>query len=207
MTARAKILERLYKPGSGCIFVFAGPSGAGKTTVCRALLEALPGVNFSVSHTTRRPRGDEREGREYYFVSKETFERMARGGEFAEYATVHGRRYGTSRKEMGDKLARGDVMLDIDVQGAAQIRARYPEAVSVFILPPSLPELRARLEKRKENDAGDIERRVAAAKAEMEAVADFDYFIINDRLDEAVEVAKSVIQAERRRVSRRMRAT
>ena len=205
MTEHVKVLERLNERRPGCLFVFAGPSGAGKSTVCRALLEALPDVDFSVSHTTRRPRGDEAEGRHYFFVSDDTFDRMVREDEFAEYATVHGHRYGTSRDEIEKKLAQADVLLDIDVQGAAQIRAQYPTATLVFIVPPSLEELRARLENRKQNDARDIERRVAGAKVEMSAVGDFDYFIVNDSLEDAVDTAKCIIKAERRRVGRRLR--
>jgi len=205
MTEHVKVLERLNERRPGCLFVFAGPSGAGKSTVCRALLEALPDVDFSVSHTTRRPRGDEAEGRHYFFVSDGTFDRMVREDEFAEYATVHGHRYGTSRDEIEKKLAQADVLLDIDVQGAAQIRAQYPTATLVFIVPPSLEELRARLENRKQNHPRDIERRVAVAKVEISAVGDFDYFIVNDSLEDAVDTAKCIIKAERRRVSRRLR--
>jgi guanylate kinase len=130
---------------------------------------------------------------------------MARAGEFAEYATVHGHRYGTSRDEIDKKLARGDLLLDIDVQGAAQIRARYPTATLVFILPPSLEELRTRLENRKQNDPDDIDHRVEVAQAEISVAGDFDYFIINDHLDEAVDIAKSIIEAERQRVCGRLR--
>lgn len=205
MTEHVKVLERLNERRPGCLFVFAGPSGAGKSTVCRALLEALPDVDFSISHTTRGPRDDEAEGRHYYFVSEETFDRMARDGEFAEYATVHGHRYGTSRDEIERRLAQADVLLDIDVQGAAQIRVQYPTATLVFILPPSLEELRARLENRKQNHPRDIERRVAVAKVEISAAGDFDYFIINDSLEDAVDTAKCIINAERQRVSRRLR--
>jgi guanylate kinase len=205
MKSYEEVLESLSQPGPGCLFVLAGPSGAGKSTVCRALLESLSDVGFSVSHTTRRPRGDEAEGDHYFFVDDEEFDRMVRGAEFAEYATVHGHRYGTSRSEIDKKLAQGDLLLDIDVQGAAQIRALYAEATLVFILPPSLEELRARLENRKENDAADIERRIDVAKVEIGAAGDFDYFIINDRLDAAVETAKIIIGAERQRVSRRLR--
>jgi guanylate kinase len=197
MTGHVEVLKSLSGRRPGCLFVFAGPSGAGKSTVCRELVAALTDVGFSVSHTTRPPRGDEAEGSHYFFVSEETFDRMVADGEFAEYATVHGRRYGTSRAEIDKKLAQGDLLLDIDVQGAAQIRALYPAATLVFIVPPSLEELRARLENRKQNDPDDIENRV-------EVAGDFDYFIINDRLDEAVEAAKSIVKAERQRVSRRL---
>ncbi len=205
MTEHVKVLERLNKRRPGCLFVFAGPSGAGKSTVCRALVKALPDVDFSISHTTRRPRDDEAEGRHYYFVSEETFDRMVQEDEFAEYATVHGHRYGTSRDEIEKRLAQADVLLDIDVQGAAQIRAQYPTATLVIILPPSLEELRTRLENRKQNDPRDIERRVAVAKAEIRAAGDFDYFIVNKRLEDAVDTAKCIIKAERQRISRRLR--
>lgn len=204
MTGHAEVLKSLNERRPGCLFVFAGPSGAGKSTVCRALLEILPDVGFSVSHTTRRPRGDEAEGNHYFFVSEETFDRMVSDGEFAEYATVHGHRYGTSHEEIEKTLAQGDLLLDIDVQGAAQIRALYPTATLVFIVPPSLEELRTRLENRKQNDPADIENRVEVAKAEISVAGDFDYFIINDNLDEAVDTAKSIVKAERQRVSRRL---
>ena len=205
MNSYEQVMELLSQPMQGCLFVFAGPSGAGKSTVCRALLESLSDVGFSVSHTTRRPRGDEAEGDHYFFVDDEKFDLMVRNDELAEYATVHGHRYGTSRSEIDKKLAQGDLLLDIDIQGAAQIRKLYPEATLVFILPPSLEELRARLENRKENDSADIERRIEVAKAEISSAGDFDYFIINDRLNAAVETAKAVIKAERQRVSRRLR--
>jgi guanylate kinase len=200
MMGREDIMERLSAPRAGRLFVFAGPSGAGKSTVCRALLQKLADVDFSVSHTTRGPRGGEEEGRHYFFVSEEKFDLMRDAAEFAEYATVHGHRYGTSRAELETKLAKGDVLLDIDVQGAAQIRGRYPTAILIFVLPPSLQELRARLEARKQNDIPDIERRVAEAEVEIRAAADFDYFIINDRLEDAVDVATCIIKAEHQRI-------
>lgn len=204
MNDHVDVLQSLNAPRPGCLFVFAGPSGVGKSTVCRRLVETVPDVGFSISHTTREPRGDEVEGSHYFFASEEVFDRMAREGEFAEYATVHGHRYGTSRAEIDNKLGGGDLLLDIDVQGAAQIRALYPTATLVFIAPPSLEELRARLENRKQNDPDDIEMRVEVAKTEIGVVGDFDYFIINDSLDEAVEAAESIIKAERQRVSRRL---
>jgi guanylate kinase len=203
VTDYAYILESLNGPRPGCLFVFAGPSGAGKSTVCRELVRALPDIGFSVSHTTRPPRGDEVDGIHYFFVSEETFDRMAADDEFAEFAAVHGHKYGTSRAEVDKNIGQGDLLLDIDVQGAAQIRARYPAATLVFIVPPSLEELRARLEARKQNDPEDIAGRVAVAKAEISVAREFDYFIINDRLDDAVEAAENIIKAERQRVSRR----
>jgi guanylate kinase len=204
VTDYADILRSLNGPRPGCMFVFSGPSGAGKSTLCHRLVERLPEIGFSVSHTTRRPRGHEVDGIHYFFVTEKTFDRMARAGEFAEHATVHGHEYGTSRAEIDKKLAQGDLLLDIDVQGAAQIRALYPAATSVFIVPPSLEELRARLEKRKENDPEDIAERVEVAKAEISVAGDFDYFIINDELEEAAEAAESIVRAERQRVSRRL---
>lgn len=204
MNDEAAIFALIRRKPTGCPFIFTGPSGAGKSTICRAVLEDDPSIQFSVSHTTRRPRPDEANGRDYFFVPDETFESMLEEGRFVEYATVHGYRYGTSRDQLEEKLNRGDVILDVDVQGASQLRSRYPAAPSVFILPPSIDALRARLVDRKHNAPADIERRVSQAKTEIRAAVDFDYFIVNDELEDAVAAAKCIIATERRRLSRRL---
>ncbi len=190
------------RPGS--LFVFTGPSGAGKSTICRAVLKDLSGINFSVSHTTRPARPDEVDGRDYYFVSGQDFESLLVETRFVEYATVHGYRYGTSRDQLDEKLDRGDVLLDVDVQGASQLRSIYPSAPSVFVLPPSLSELRTRLIARGQNDQADIERRISQAELEIREAVDFEYFIVNDLLEEAVAAAECIIEAERHNLRRRL---
>ena len=198
------IYTLIEKKRPGCLFVFTGPSGAGKSTICRAVLKDLSGISFSVSHTTRPVRPDEVDGRDYYFVSEESFESLLSDGRFVEYATVHGYRYGTARDQLEEKLGHGDALLDVDVQGASQLRSHYPSAQSVFILPPSLAELRTRLVARGQNDPSDIERRISQAELEIREAADFDYFVVNDRLEEAVAAAKCIIEAERHNLRRRL---
>jgi guanylate kinase len=204
MNDEAAIFALIHKKPAGCLFVFTGPSGAGKSTICRAVLEDDPTIRFSVSHTTRPPRPDEVDGRDYFFISERTFDSMLNEGRFAEYATVHGYRYGTSRAQLEEKLADADVLFDVDVQGASQLRSLYPSAASVFILPPSIEELRARLIARKHNAPADIEGRVSQARVEVRAAVDFDYFVVNESLEDAVGAAKCIIMAERRRLSRRL---
>jgi guanylate kinase len=204
MSDRLDIFELMRAPSPGTLFVFAGPSGAGKSSVCRGLLAGVPGVEFSVSHTTREPRPDEAEGRDYHFVSDDEFGRIVEAGGFAEHAGVFGHRYGTSREQLGLKLERGDVLLDIDVQGAAQLRESHPEAVSVFVVPPSLEELRARLIARNQNAPDDVKRRLAQAETEMKEAVHFDYALVNDELDRAVAAAAAIITAERHRMARRL---
>jgi guanylate kinase len=206
MNDDVNVFDLLLAPPPGNLFVFAGPSGAGKSSICQGLLAGLPDVEFSVSHTTRAPRPGEGEGRDYYFVSDEEFERIVAAGGFAEHAGVFGHRYGTSREQLGRKLDRGDVLLDIDVQGAAQIREAYPDAVSVFVLPPSLEDLRARLIARNQNAPDDVARRLARAEVEMTEALHFDYAVVNDELDRAVEIAAAIITAERHRLTRRLGA-
>jgi guanylate kinase len=194
------VVARLQEPGPGRVFVFSGPSGAGKSTVCQAVLKSVAGLVFSVSHTTRRPRAGEEEGRHYYFVPEEEFARIKRDDDFVESALVHGHWYGTSRAQLETGLARGDVVLDVDVQGARGIKASFPAAVGVFVLPPSLEALRSRLVDRGQNDPEDIERRLAEAEVEMRAAGEFDYYIINDRLTDAVAAAACIVAAERHRI-------
>jgi guanylate kinase len=183
---------------SGKLYVVAAPSGAGKTTLVRLLLDNEPGVHLSISYTTRAPRPGEADGREYHFVDVATFRAMMVRGDFLEWAEVHGNFYGTSKVWIGDQLAAGhDVLLEIDWQGAQQVRAVFPEAIGVFILPPSMEELTRRLTGRGTDSAEVIERRLAAAQAEMRHVGEFDYVIINDGLEQALEDLRAVVRASR----------
>jgi guanylate kinase len=188
------------------LFVVAGPSGCGKSTVIRHALADLRHVHFSVSHTTRPKRDSEREGRDYYFVTRKAFERMIERREFMEWAVVHGNYYGTSKREIALRGRSGDVVLDIDVQGASQVRAKKPEAVFIFILPPSFRELRRRLEKRGVDNAEEMTRRLRVAKKEVRHVASFDFVVVNDRLEKAVSELESIITAARCRLDVRKSA-
>jgi guanylate kinase len=188
---------------SGTLYIVSAPSGAGKTSLVRALLAADPEVRKSVSYTTRSPRPGEQHGREYHFVDEAEFERMADRGAFLESAAVHGNRYGTSREWVLEQTAQGhDIVLEIDWQGAAQVRRLYPEAVSVFILPPSLADLEARLRERAQDGAEVIRQRLAAAPGEIAHFTDFDYVIINEEFNRAAQDLISIIRAERLKLSR-----
>jgi guanylate kinase len=183
---------------AGNLFVVAAPSGAGKTTLVRMLLEQESSVHLSISFTTRGPRPGEQNGREYHFVDSVDFQAMIARQEFLEWAEVHGNFYGTSKKWIADQLAAGhDVLLEIDWQGAQQVRKLFPQAIGIFILPPSMDELTRRLTGRGTDSADVIARRLAAAQAEMRHVGEFDYVIINDQLAQALEDLRAVVRASR----------
>ncbi|MCC6523088.1 MAG: guanylate kinase [Polyangiaceae bacterium] len=185
------------------MLIVSSPSGAGKTTLCNRLREEFGDIRFSVSHTTRLARPNEVDGREYHFVSDAAFERMVRERAFAEWAAVHDRRYGTSKREIeaARAEARG-VLFDIDYQGARQIKAHYPDAVGGFVLPPSLEELERRLRGRGTESEEATVRRLAAAKREIAHYGLFDYVVVNDELERAYERLRSVVLAERCRRAR-----
>ena len=183
---------------SGNLFVVAAPSGAGKTTLVRMLLEREASVHLSISYTTRSPRPGEQHGREYHFIDTVEFQAMIARHEFLEWAEVHGNFYGTSQKWIADQLAAGrDVLLEIDWQGAQQVRKLFPQAIGIFILPPSMEELTRRLTGRGTDSADVIARRLAAVQAEMRHVGEFDYVIINDQLAQALEELLAVVRASR----------
>jgi guanylate kinase len=190
------------------LFIVSSPSGAGKTTLIRRVLAdpTVPGgsLHFSVSHTTRPPRAGELSGREYHFVSGDAFRSLLAADGFLEWATVHGNLYGTSRQEVEPRLAAGtDVLLDIDVQGARQVRSKVPEAVKIFVFPPSRAVLEARLTARASDPPDVVARRLSAAAAEMHEFGEYDYAIINDDLEAAVDELRSIIVARRAGRSRR----
>ena len=190
---------------SGNLFVISAPSGAGKTSLVQALLNINPQIDMSVSYTTRDPRPGEHDGKDYHFVSRETFLAMAKRGEFLESAEVYGNLYGTSQTWINHENTRGrDILLEIDWQGAAQIRGLFPECISVFILPPSLKALEERLKKRgKDNDAV-IAKRIAAVRQDVAHVAEFDYVIINDNLNEALRELNAVVLSAKLRCARQL---
>ena len=184
----------------GTLFVVAAPSGAGKSTLVNALLEREPGISLSISHTTRPPRPGEQYGRHYYFVERAEFEREVAEGIFLEHAEVHGNFYGTSRRTVQDLLQQGrDVLLEIDWQGAAQIRTAKPDVVSVFILPPSRAELERRLRGRGSDSAEVIDRRLRNSRGEIAHAHEFDYIIVNDRFEDALDNLQAIVRAVRQR--------
>lgn len=190
----------------GNLFIVTAPSGAGKTSLVRALLAQDPHVRLSISYTTRAPRPGERDGVDYRFVGEPRFMQMLESGEFLESAEVHGARYGTSQRWVQEVLQEGeDLLLEIDWQGAAQVRGLFPYAVSVFILPPSQDELRERLHKRGQDSAEVIARRLANAREEISHVSEFDYVIINDRFDEALQDLQAIIRSRRLKTEKQLR--
>jgi guanylate kinase len=190
---------------SGTLFIVSAPSGAGKTTLVSGLVAADPMIRKSVSYTTRKARFGEENGRDYHFVEAAEFERMRAQGEFLETAEVHGNLYGTSRQNVAKETAGGsDVVLEIDWQGAAQIRKLHPLAVAIFILPPSIQALEKRLRGRGQDSAEIIAKRIAAARGEISHVGEFDYVIINEEFNRAAQDLISIIRAERLRLPRQL---
>lgn len=187
----------------GTLYIVSAPSGAGKTSLVRELVAATDNIGVSVSHTTRQMRPGETDGINYHFVNEAAFEAMIQRGEFFEHAWVFDRHYGTSRLEVEKRLAHGeDVILEIDWQGARQVRSQMPQAVSIFILPPSREALRERLSNRGQDDAAIIDRRMRDAVSEMSHFNEYDYLIINDDFATAVGELKGLISAERLRLAR-----
>lgn len=191
----------------GLLFIISAPSGAGKTTLCKEVIDIFRNLRHSVSYTTRQPRPGEVHGRDYFFVSSDEFRRMVEAGEFAEWAEVHGNLYGTAIKTLEEYRSNGiDVILDIDCQGARQLKERYHGGVFIFILPPSFMELRRRLDNRNSDSVAVIERRIECAAAEIKESRWYDYIIVNDVFSKAVEELKSVLIAERCRTGRVLEA-
>jgi guanylate kinase len=191
----------------GNLFVVAAPSGAGKSSLVKALMELDARIMPSVSHTTRAPRGQEKHGREYYFVSDAEFDQLLLADAFVEHAHVHGKRYGTSRRAIEERIAQGvDVILEIDYQGAFQIKRVFQNAISIFVLPPSLEELRSRIERRGEDTPEHIELRMQNAVVEIAQAAQFDFVIINELFERALFDLKAIVHAQRLKYSAQRRA-
>jgi guanylate kinase len=189
----------LLKKSRGSLFIVSAPSGAGKTTLCKNIVSMVPDIRFSISYTTRPPREGEINGTDYTFISTEVFRRMADQGEFIEWAEVHGELYGTPRKMIDSFREEGyDLILDIDTQGATQLRGKI-EGTFIFILPPSLEELKKRLKERMTDPDEVIRKRLTRATTEIKTYTDYDYVIINDSLDRALREFESIILAERAR--------
>lgn len=187
---------------AGNLFIVAAPSGAGKTTLVKMLLERDAGIGLSVSYTTRAPRPGEQNGREYHFVDVPAFLAMRERGDFLESAEVHGNFYGTSRRWIAEQMAAGrDILLEIDWQGARQVRALFHDCIGIFVMPPSVEELERRLRGRGQDSEAVIARRVAAARDEMRHLHEFDYVIINNELPEAIEDLQAVVRAVRLRTA------
>lgn len=187
----------------GFLLVISGPSGSGKGTVCKHILERNEKLVFSVSATTRAPRRGEEDGVNYFFVDEESFKEMVENDEFLEYANVHGNFYGTPKKFVLEQIEKGEiVILEIDVQGALQVKESYPEAVFVFLLPPSMSELKNRIKKRGTESQEDIDLRFKNAFEELKFVDEYDYIVINDEVPEAVKKIETIIGAEKLKVKR-----
>jgi guanylate kinase len=187
----------------GILLILSAPSGAGKTTLSRQILERECDLLLSISYTTRTPRPGEIDGQDYHFIDEARFSQLRAASAFAEWAQVHNYLYGTARAPLDEAVARGqDILLDIDVQGARQIKSTYPEAVSIFVLPPSWSELEQRLRSRGTDHNEVITRRLQRARGETQALGSYDYWVVNDHVDRAVTALNAIIHAERARVSR-----
>ena len=189
--------------GRGILFVVSSPSGGGKGTLIQRVLNKVPNLSYSVSFTTRAPRNGEVDGREYFFVASEKFEQMVAAGEFLEWAHVHGKLYGTHRQQVAREISEGrDIILEVDVQGAASVRALMADSVSIFILPPSFEVLRQRLQARGTDSPEELDLRLRNAPTELKDYSAFQYVIINDDVDRAAGEMTAIVQAERARLSR-----
>jgi guanylate kinase len=198
--------KSFYFARQGILFIISAPSGAGKTTLSRRILSLVPDLRLSVSYTTRAPRKGEVEGRDYHFISEDCFTRLRADGAFAEWARVHEFLYGTARAPLDERLAQGqDLLLDIDVQGAQQLKASYTEAVSIFVLPPSWQELESRLRGRGTDSEEVIAHRLQRAREEASELFTYDYWLVNDQVERAVALLRAIIMTERARVSRLLR--
>jgi len=185
------------------VYIVSAPSGSGKTTLLHNLLRTFQDLRFSVSHTTRQPRAGERDGVDYFFTDREKFKEMAARGEFLEWAEYYGQLYGTSRVFVEEHLVAGcDVILDIDVSGARQVKSRIREAIAVFILPPSFAELERRLRARRLESDEAIHRRLEIAKSEIPSYRDYDYIVVNDILDNSIQTLEAIVRATRARSTR-----
>ncbi|HSL55561.1 MAG TPA: guanylate kinase [Pyrinomonadaceae bacterium] len=192
-----------HAPSRGTLFVVSSPSGGGKGTIIRHVLAVVDNLSYSVSYTTRAPRQSEVDGREYFFISRDTFDEMVAAGEFLEWACVHGNFYGTSKEQIMRETAAGaDIILEVDVQGAASVRQLLMDSVSIFILPPSYEVLRQRLIARGTDSAQELEVRLRNAPLELKQYSAFDYVIFNDEIDRAAAQLASIIYAERARCMR-----
>jgi guanylate kinase len=190
---------------SGNLFIISAPSGTGKTSLVHALLEINPHIDLSVSYTTRDPRPGEQDGKDYHFVSRETFLKMAKLGEFLESAEVYGNLYGTSQTWISQEIAKGrDILMEIDWQGAAQVRLLFPDSISIFILPPSITALEQRLKGRGKDDDAVIAKRMAAVREDVAHIAEFNYVIINDNLDDALRELDAVVLSARLRCAKQL---
>jgi len=186
----------------GLLLVVSAPSGAGKTTLCRTMVDTVPGLQYSISYTTRPPRSGEVPGKDYFFVAESEFEQMVQRDEFAEWAKVHNNLYGTHAGFLKRTMAGGkDVLLDVDVQGAQLLKKRFPEGIFIFVLPPSMNTLMERLRDRKSDTPEEIDRRFRVARMEIQNYSDYDYIIINDEIKKAVRELESIILSERLRLS------
>lgn len=187
----------------GLLIVVSAPSGAGKTTLCKEISRALPNLQHSISYTTRRPRPNETDGVHYFFVTQEKFNKMIKDKEFAEWAVVHGNLYGTSKKQLSEMMDGGiDVILDIDSQGAMQIKENRGNGVFIYILPPSFDDLRRRLTERNSDATNEIKKRLENAKKEIPYYKRYNYVIINDKFEKALEDLKSIITSERLKIDK-----
>ena len=190
---------------AGQIFVFSAPSGAGKSTIAEALMESVEALAYSISHTSRRPRGIEQDGVDYHFVSRSIFREMIEKNAFLEWAEVHGHFYGTSSAAINHQILAGlDILMDVDVQGGRNIKKQFPGSVLIFLLPPSLKSLENRLTTRGTDDPSAVKRRLAQASEEIKSCPWYDYIVINDDLEKAIDEARSIIVSDRCRRVRRM---